>query len=63
MSRYWDVPSLSYEQRLKLIPDPYQHVLMSQLFTYGMNDFDKNIEVVEQDLTGDVESILHKLIS
>jgi hypothetical protein len=62
MSRYWDVPSLSYEQRLKLIPDPYQRVLMSELLTYGMNDFDNNIEAVEQDLTGNVESIIDKLM-
>jgi hypothetical protein len=27
-----------------------------------MNDFDKNIEAVEQDLTGDIASIISKLL-
>jgi hypothetical protein len=35
---------------------------MSHLFTYGMQDFNKNIEVVEQDLTGDLDAILDKLM-
>jgi hypothetical protein len=42
-SRYWDNPSLSYEGRVKLIPDPSQRMFMSQLLTYGMQDFEKNI--------------------
>jgi hypothetical protein len=62
MSRYWDDPSLSYLQRVQLIPDSFQRILMTQLFTYGMNDFDKNIEAVEQDLTGDIASIISKLL-
>jgi hypothetical protein len=62
MSRYWDDPSLSYLQRVQLIPDPFQRILMTQLFTYGMNNFDNNIEAVEQDLTGNLESIINKLM-
>jgi len=47
---------------VQLIPDPSQRVFMSHLFTYGMQDFDKNIEVVEQDLTGDLDAILDKVM-
>lgn len=35
---------------------------MSHLFTYGQQDFNKNIEVVEQDLTGDLDIILEKVM-
>lgn len=35
---------------------------MSHLYTYGQQDFNKNIEVVEQDLTGDLDVILEKMM-
>ena len=35
---------------------------MRDLFTYGMQDFDRNIEIVEQDLTGDLDAILDKVM-
>jgi hypothetical protein len=60
--RNWDDPTLSYLQRVQLIPDPSQRVLMSHLYTYGQQDFNKNIEVVEQDLTGDLDVILEKMM-
>ena len=47
---------------MQLIPDPSQRVFMSHLFTYGLQDFNKNIEVVEQDLTGNLDAILEKVI-
>jgi hypothetical protein len=47
---------------VQLIPDPSQRVFMSHLFTYGQQDFNKNIEVVEQDLTGDLDIILEKVM-
>jgi hypothetical protein len=61
-SRHWDDPSLSYEGRVKLITDPSQRIIMSQLLTYGMQDFDRNMEAVEQDLTGDISAIVGKIV-
>jgi hypothetical protein len=37
-------------------------MFMSHLLTYGMQDFEKNIEIVEQDLTGNIDAILEKLL-
>jgi hypothetical protein len=61
-SRYWDDPSLSYSERVQLIPDLGQRQFMRHLYTYGMQDFNKNIEVVEQDVTGDLDAILDKVM-
>jgi hypothetical protein len=49
-------------ERVKLIPDAFQRIFMDRLLTYGFQDFNKNIEVVEQDSTGDFDDIIDKIM-
>ena len=58
---YWDDPTLTYQQRVSLIPDASHRMIMGKLYTQGYLDFEENYKVVHRDQSGDLNTIIAQL--
>ena len=59
--RYWDDPSLPFLKRVDKIPMSSHKEQMIQLYEMGYHDFDQLYDLVEADMSGNLDEILSQL--